>query len=378
MTNASRKQIFEQASTIVVKIGTHVLTDEAGRLSEAKIADLAGGVNHLLDAGHNVILVSSGAVGAGIGRMNLAARPTDLAQLQAVAAIGQSALVESYHRLFAGHGRCAAQVLLTADVLEERARYLNARNTLLSLLAFGAVPIINENDTVSVEELRASFGDNDQLAAIVSNLIHASLLVLLSNVDGLYNGDPASPDSKRISTVASFDDSLFDLACDSSSSLSKGGMASKLRAAKQAVRSGSHVIIADGRKPDVLDRLQQDDSFGTLFLAEETALAARKRWIGFAVKPRGSVRLDSGACRAVQNDGRSLLPIGISDVEGDFVMGDVIQLQDSQGTDIGRGLSNYSADDIRRIRGLHTSRILQVLGHSPYEEVVHRDNMILL
>ena len=377
MTDLVRQEIAAEAHTIVVKVGTRVLTQADGRLNEDQIAQLAGQLHAVLESGRHVVLVSSGAVGAGMGRLGLTSRPTDLAKLQAVAAVGQSALVEVYERSFRCHGRHAAQVLLTAEDLDHRARYLNARNTLLSLLELGAVPVINENDTVAVDELMHTFGDNDRLAAIVTNLIQAPLLVLLSDVEGLYDGNPTDPTSKVIPTVKRLEPSVFDLACDSRNGLSKGGMASKLEAARLATAGGENVIIASGRSAGVLQRIIDAEPVGTLFLAQGQTIAARKRWIGLTVQPRGHLTLDAGACEAVCRQGRSLLPIGVTRVEGDFIKGDVVGLRRPDGCEFARGLSNYDAEEVQRIRGLRTDQISIALGHCPYDEVVHRDNMVV-
>ena len=377
MTDLLRQEIATASSTIVVKVGTRVLTGADGRLDEERISQLAEELHDVLDSGRKVVLVSSGAVGAGMGRMGLTARPTDLAHLQAIAAVGQSMLVEAYDRCLRSFGRHAAQVLLTAEDLEHRTRYLNARNTLLALLEYGAVPIVNENDTVSVEELQTTFGDNDRLAAIVTNLIQAPLLVLLSDVDGLFDGDPQAPESKVVSTVKRLDKSIFDLVRDRDTGLSKGGMASKLEAARQATSAGENVIIAGGRTPGVLEKIISGQPVGTLFLAQGQTIAARKRWIGLTVQPRGRLVLDVGARRAVEHQGRSLLAIGILDAEGDFNKGDIVALVDAAGTEFARGLTNYGSSDLRKIKGIKTSQIADALGHCPYEEVIHRDNLLV-
>jgi glutamate 5-kinase len=312
-----------------------------------------------------------------MGRLGLTRRPQDVGQLQAVAAVGQSVLVEAYERSLRGHGRHAAQVLLTADDLDHRTRYLNARNTILTLLKLGAVPVINENDTVAVDELQISFGDNDRLAAIVTNLIRAPLLVLLSDVEGLYNGDPTDPTSEVIRTVQQLDSSTSALIRDSGKGLGKGGMASKLEAARLATAAGENVIIAGGRVPDVLVRILAAEPIGTAFLAQGQTVAARKRWIGFTVQPRGRLLLDPGARRAIERDGRSLLAIGVVGVEGRFGKGDIVALHEPDGEEFARGLSNYKSDDLRRIQGLQSSEIATTLGHCPYEEVIHRDNMVV-
>jgi glutamate 5-kinase len=377
MRDLLRQEIAALAQTIVVKVGTRVLTREDGQLDPERIGQLADQVQHIMSTGRKVVLVSSGAVGAGMGRLGLKSRPTDIAQLQAVAAVGQPMLVEAYERSLHRHGIHAAQVLLTADDVEHRLRYLNARNTLVTLLEFGAVPIINENDTVSVEELQTTFGDNDRLAAIVTNLIRAPLLVLLSDVDGLYDGDPREPGSRVIPTVERLDSSILGLVRDRLGGLSKGGMASKLEAARLATTGGENVIIASGRSSEVLSQIIAGETVGTLFLAQGQAVAARKRWIGLTVKPRGRLLLDAGAKTAVESKGRSLLAAGVVDAEGQFQKGDVVGLRGPDGIEFARGLTNYSADEVRRIKGLKTSQIGAVLGCCPYDEVIHRDNMVV-
>ncbi len=377
MTDLLRQEIAATADLMVVKVGTRVLTHAGGKLNEERVAQLAEEIHHLWEAGRKVVLVSSGAVGAGMGRLGLDARPKDLARLQAVAAIGQSKLIEAYDRALASHGRHAGQVLLTADDLNHRTRYLNVRNTLLALLECGAVPIINENDTVAVDELQTTFGDNDRLAAMVANLLRAPLLVLLSDVDGLYDGPPSEPGAHVISVVRQIDESIVALVKDRATGLSKGGMASKLAAARMCTAAGENVVIASGRRPGVLKQIIAGEEVGTLFLAQGQSIPSRKRWIGFTAAPRGQIRLDPGAGRAIGRQGRSLLAIGIVDVEGHFAKGDVVALCDGEGAEIARGLSNYSADEIRRIQGLRSEQIAAVLGHCPYDEVVHRDNLAL-
>jgi glutamate 5-kinase len=377
MTDLLRQEIATAATTMVVKVGTRVLTHANGQLNEERIAQLADELHQIIALGRRVALVSSGAVGAGMGRLGLRSRPTDLPRLQAVAAVGQSLLVEAYERHLWKHGCHAAQVLLTAEDVEHRARYLNARNTLLTLMELGAVPIINENDSVSVAELQTTFGDNDRLAAIVTNLIQAPLLVLLSDVDGLYDGDPHQASSRLIPTVRRLDRSIYDLVRDRLTGLSKGGMAGKLEAARIATSAGENVIIASGRTPGALAKIVQGEPTGTLFLARGATVAARKRWIGLTVKPRGYLVLDAGAREAVQRHGRSLLAIGVVGVEGSFRKGDVVGLRDTAGAEFARGLSNYSAGDVLKIKGIRTADITAILGHCPYEEIVHRNNLLV-
>jgi len=365
------------AHTIVVKVGTRVLTKAGGVLDLDRIAALAEDLHYVLSTGRKVVLVSSGAVGAGMGQLQLTERPTDLGRLQAVAAVGQCHLMQAYDQALKKHGRHAAQILLTADDLDHRTKYLNIRNTILTLMEFSAVPIINENDTVSVEELLTTFGDNDRLAAMVTNLIRAPLLVLLSDVLGLYDGDPTDSRSKIIPTVEKVDDSILALVRDKKTGLSKGGMASKLNAARIATTAGENVLITSGRTTDILRRLILGEEIGTLFLAQGQALPAYKRWLGFTVQPRGSLILDAGAVRAVQKNGRSLLAAGVVDAVGNFAKGDVVALKDSAGHEFARGLTNYSSDDVRKIKGLKTAAIEQALGQCPYDEVIHRDNLLV-
>jgi glutamate 5-kinase len=375
MTDTLRQEIALAATTIVVKVGTRTLTRPDGSLDESRIEQLATQLHLLMETGRKVVLVSSGAVASGMGRLGLKERPRDLAKLQAVAAVGQSYLVQTYDRVFRSLGRQAAQVLLTTDDLDERARYLNVRNTLLTLLEFGAVPIINENDTVSTEELQTTFGDNDRLAAMVTNLIRAPLLVLLSDVLGLYDGDPSAEGSKLISTVVKIDESIYGLVRDKKTGLSKGGMASKLNAARAATLSGENVIITSGKDFSVLSRIAAGESVGTLFLAQGQAITSWKRWIGFTAQPRGVLVLDEGAREAVEKKGRSLLAAGVVDVQGDFTKGDVVAVRDRAGFEFARGLTNYSAAEVLRIKGMKTEAIATALGHCPYQEVIHRDNM---
>jgi glutamate 5-kinase len=378
VTDLLRQEIATAAHTIVVKVGTRVLTHEDGTLDESRIARLAEDICQLLDAGRRVVLVSSGAVGAGMSQLGLSQRPLDVARLQAVAAIGQARLIEVYDRTFHKHGRNAAQVLLTADDVDDRTRYLNVRNTLRALLDYKAVPIINENDTVAVDELVATFGDNDRLAALVTNLLRAPLLVILSDVDGLYTGNPKLGHAELIHTVTRLDETVFGYVRDRSSSLSKGGMASKLNAARIVTTAGENVIIASGRQPGILPRILRGEVVGTLVLPQGKSITPRKRWIGFSAQSCGRLVVDAGARLAIVEQGRSLLAAGIIDVEGDFRKGDLVTLSDQQGREIARGLTNYHAEEVDRIKGLRSDRITQVLGYRPYDEVIHRDNMAVV
>jgi glutamate 5-kinase len=375
MKDLVRLEIAASANPLVVKVGSRVLTDRSGH--QQRIAALAEELAQLADGGRRVVLVSSGAVAAGMSRLGLARRPADLAQLQAVAAIGQSHLIEVYDRVLKQFGRHAAQILLTADDLNDRTRYLNVRNTLLALFEHGAIPIINENDTVSVEELQLGFGDNDHLAAMVTHLIRAPLLVLLSDVDGLFSGDPAEPSSSLLPLVDRLDERVFQLARVHRGGVSKGGMASKLQAARIATAAGENVIIANGHHHRILSEILAGRPVGTLILAHGHSVGSRKRWIGFTARPRGQLVLDAGACRAIGQQGRSLLAAGIVDVIGQFQKGDVVGLRGETGPEFARGLTNYPSEEIRRIGGKRSERIAEILGHRPYEEVIHRDNLVL-
>ncbi|MFN6127558.1 MAG: glutamate 5-kinase [Planctomycetota bacterium] len=374
----SDRQVLVDAPTWIVKVGSRSLTDSHGRLDADQIASLATQLIVLKEMGKEVVLVSSGAVASGMGRLAMTSRPTDLATLQAVAAIGQTHLIQVYEQTLHRHGSRAAQILLTAAELDDRVAYLNVRNTLLRLLELGAIPIINENDSVAVDELKTTFGDNDRLAGMVAGLFHASALVILSDVHGLYDRDPRDPNALVLSTVAKIDESIEDLVRDRNTGISKGGMSSKLSTARFVTNSGQSAAIAWGREPDVLVRLARGESIGTLFMPQSRSLVSRKRWIGFSAQPIGAVVVDNGAVQAMKAGGRSLLPIGILRVEGDFGKGDVISVRTGESQEIARGLTNYSAEQIRKIQGVRSDRIEQILGQCPYEEVIHRDNLTIV
>jgi glutamate 5-kinase len=375
---AIRQQVIAAAQTVVVKVGTRVLTQKEGTLDYQRIEQLAEEIHAISAGGRKVVLVSSGAVGAGISLLGLNGRPTDLAKLQAVAAVGQTHLIQTYDRTLARHGRRAAQVLLTLEDVDDRIRYLNVRNTLVSILEFGAVPIVNENDTVSVEELKTTFGDNDRLAAMVTNLIRAQLLIVLSDIEGLYDGDPSLPTSKLVSTVERIDERVLSFVRDRKTGLSKGGMASKLEAARMVTTAGENMIIASGRQPNMLTKIMAGETHGTLFLAQGKGISQFKRWLGFSAQVRGRIQVDQGARKAILEKGRSLLAAGVVGTQGDFQKGDVVALCDDEGQVVARGLSNYSSADVERIKGLKSDKIAQVLGRRPYEEVIHRDNLAIV
>lgn len=378
MENASRQSLLGGAETVVVKVGSRVLSGPDGCLDIGQVRALSTQLATIADGGHQVVLVSSGAVASGMGRLGLKQRPTDLARLQAVAAVGQAHLIQTYESYFSTLGRHAAQILLIADDLDDRTRYLNVRNTLLALLQLGVIPIINENDTVAVDELLTTFGDNDRLAAMVAGLFSRPALIILSDVEGVYNTDPRNPDAQVLHTIAQVDQSIFDLAVNRATGISKGGMGSKLKAAQFVTQSGAPVIIAGGRVENVLTRLIAGEELGTLFLPSPRGMAPKKRWIGFTAQASGSVAVDAGAARAIRSGGPSLLAIGIVQVSGKFLKGEVLSVVDEAGVEIARGLSNYSAHELLKIRGLRSPAIAEVLGHCPYEEVIHRDNMTVV
>jgi glutamate 5-kinase len=371
-----RDEVVLSARTWVVKVGTSVLTGSDGTLDPAQIGHLAEQISAVTSTGRRVALVSSGAVGAGIGQLGLARRPDNLRQLQAAAAVGQAYLIRAYDEGFRRHGRHAAQLLLTHEDFDNRARYLNMRNTLTALFEYDAVPVINENDTISVDEIK--FGDNDQLAAMVANLIQATLLVILSVVDGLCRADPGAAGlGEVVPLVSHLDDEILGLAGDSRSSLGTGGMRSKLQAAALVTRAGGSVIIASGKRPEPLTRILAGEPVGTLFLARGATQGARKRWIGLTARPRGHLIVDAGARLALESGIKSLLAIGIVAVVGDFEKGDVVGIRDPDGREFARGLTNYPASDARRILGLRTEQARLAIGSALYDEVIHRDNLVL-
>jgi glutamate 5-kinase len=373
---AVRRDVIAAARTLVVKVGTSVLSRDDDTLDESRMNDLARQLHAVRASGRQVVLVSSGAIGAGIGLLGLPGRPGDLPHLQAAAAVGQAHLIRRYDDCLQQYGYRAAQLLLTANDFKQRARYLNVRNTLRTLFEYNIIPIINENDTVSVDEIR--FGDNDRLAALVSHLLDAPLVVILSVVDGLYDSDPRSPGSRVIRLVDEWDESLRSLATKDRSSRGTGGMHTKLESVRIATSVGENVIIASGRNPRVLDQILAGEEVGTLFLGRSGSLPAWKRWIGYSQPPRGQLVLDEGARAAVSEKGRSLLAIGVKGVRGDFRKGEVVSLVDAVGKEFARGLSNYSAEDLVRIAGQKTESIGEILGSCPYDEVIHRDNLVVL
>jgi glutamate 5-kinase len=371
------RQRIPQTRRWVVKIGSALLTRDGAGLDievlEPWVAQLAA--RRL--AGHDLVLVSSGAVAQGMARMGWSRRPRALHELQAAAAIGQMGLIRAWEACFARHGLHTAQVLLTRDDLANRERYLNARSTLRTLLALGVVPVVNENDTVATDELR--FGDNDTLAALVANLIEAELLVLLTDQEGLFEADPRTHPEARLITETRVDDNRLDaVAGGSGGGLGSGGMVTKVRAARLAARSGCTTIIASGRAADALARLGQGEPVGTLLSPVQEPQAARKQWLAGHLRVSGRLVLDAGAARALREQGRSLLAVGVKAVRGQFKRGEVVACVDEQGQEIARGLVNYDVQETLRIQGQPSAAFVDILGYIDDEELIHRDNLVLL
>jgi glutamate 5-kinase len=371
MSRVERQALMGRVRSIVVKLGTNVLADERGLLDPSHIGRIVDQVTALEARGLRVTIVSSGAIAAGMGDLNLAKRPAALPQLQACASVGQAKLMMMFDLALKAHGRHAAQILLVRNDMEDRSRYLNIRNCIAALQAYGAVPIINENDTVSVDEIR--FGDNDVLAAMVTNLLRADLLALLTTVGGLYR-DKAR--KERFDIVRDAREALA-AADETRSALGSGGMATKLEAAAKVVAAGEMAAIADGRRPNVLVDLLAGQPVGTLFVPRTQKMTARQRWIGLTARPRGRIRIDAGAARALRAR-KSLLASGITGVEGTFAAGDVVAVVGPDGAPIAQGLANFSSEDIDKIKGLRTSRFAAVLGERTYDEVVHADNLVVM
>lgn len=371
-----RSEIIRNVKRVVVKIGTASLCDKSGSLDERRVERLAGQVHALRQRGLQVAVVSSGAIGAGMNELGLTKRPTRLPQLQACAAVGQGRLVSVYDRCFRQWGYHAAQMLLTREDIDDRKRYLNASNAIHAVLAYGGVPLINENDTIAVEEI--TFGDNDGLAALVTHLLQAQLMILLSVVDGLYE-NPDAPQRERrvIPEVPAVTDEIIALAAEEMSQGGRGGMASKLEAARSATLAGEAALIANADAPRVLERIFDGEPVGTLFLPNTRRMRSRKRWLRFGSRPRGTIHVDAGARDALAKRGKSLLPSGVTAVSGAFNRGDLVAVCDGEGREFARGLTNYAADEIAAIRGRRSSDINRLLGEAPYQEVIHRDHLVL-
>ncbi|HEY5862801.1 MAG TPA: glutamate 5-kinase [Casimicrobiaceae bacterium] len=365
------------ARRVVVKVGSSLVTNDGRGLDHAAVARWAAEIAALKRGGRDVVLVSSGAIAEGMLRLGWQKRPRAIHELQAAAAVGQMGLIQAYEAAFAQYGLRTAQVLLTHDDLADRRRYLNARTTLTTLLALGVLPIINENDTVTTDEIR--FGDNDTLGALVTNLIEADVLVLLTDQSGLYTADPRrDPSATLVQTATAGDPALEAMAGGAGSALARGGMLTKILAAKRAARSGASTVIASGREADVLTRLAAGEAVGTALIAATASLAARKQWLADHVRLAGKLTLDAGAVRALAREGKSLLPIGVVAVEGDFGRGEVVGCLAPDGREVARGLVNYASGEIPKILRKPSAEIESILGYVAEPELIHRDNLVLL
>ncbi|WP_341675770.1 glutamate 5-kinase [Niveibacterium sp. SC-1] len=370
-----REQIRE-ARRLVVKVGSALVTDNGRGLALAALEDWARQIAALRREGREVVLVSSGAIAAGMQRLGWSSRPHETHALQAAAAVGQMGLAQAYEGVFSAHGLKTAQILLTHEDLADRTRYLNARSTLATLLDLGVVPIINENDTVVTDEIK--FGDNDTLGALVANLIEADALVILTDQQGLYTADPRQDPNATLVSEGRAEDRAFEaMAGGAGTGISRGGMITKIRAAQRAARSGAHTCIASGREADVLLRLVKAEALGTLLHASSSPLAARKQWIADHLQLAGRLRLDDGAVRALEA-GKSLLPVGVIGVEGDFLRGEAVACLDATGRVVARGLVNYASREIGRIARHASHEIESILGYVDEPELIHRDNLVLL
>lgn len=376
MSKRSQRGLGATSQRWVVKIGSALLTDDGKGLDTQAIAGWVDQLAALCASGVELVLVSSGSIAEGMVRLGWQQRPTEVYNLQAAAAVGQMGLVQCYEGNFARHGKHTAQILLTHDDLSNRKRYLNARSTLQALVAYGVVPVVNENDTVVTNEIR--FGDNDTLGALVANLVEADLLVILTDQDGLCNKDPRQhADAELLHEVRAGDPALEAMAGSKGGALGSGGMLTKVKAAELAARSGTQTIVANGRETDILLRLRQDEMLGTLFVTDQEPLVARKQWLAGHLQVKGEVWLDAGAVSVLQQQGKSLLAVGVTNIVGDFSRGEMVQIKDHQGALIGRGLINYNAQEAEQIMGLGSERIAATLGYVNEPELIHRDNLVL-
>lgn len=380
MKNASadKKSILSKARRVVIKVGSAVLTSSGGGLDQKRIEQLAKEIVSIMDERREVVLVSSGAIAAGLAKLGLKkTKGMPLPLKQAAAAVGQSGLMWMYEKTFGAHGKKVAQVLLTREDLSNRSRFLNARNTLQTLLEYGVIPIINENDTVAVDEIK--FGDNDNLSGMVVQLTDADLLVILSDIDGLYTADPRlHPDARFIPLVEKITAEMERGAGDALSGVGTGGMRSKIMAAKKVGAYGVPMVILNGKKIGMLAALFDGRETGTLFLPRLEKMDSRKHWIAYTAASKGGIVVDDGGRDALVHKGKSLLPGGVVSVEGTFKVGDCVNCLDLRGSVFARGLTKYSSVDLDRIRGLKTSQIEPVLGHKDYDEVIHRDDLVIL
>lgn len=371
----NNRDCIKNSKRWVVKIGSALLTANGNGLDKEAIALWVKQIVHQLESGIEIIIVSSGAVAEGMSRLSWIERPNSVHGLQVAAAVGQTGLVQAYESQFQEYGRNTAQILLDHDDISNRERYLNVRNTLQELIKLGVIPVINENDTVATDQIR--FGDNDTLAALVANIIDADLLVILTDQDGLFDADPRkNPNANLVTNGNSQDESLLELA-GSSSTLGRGGMITKLKAAKLAARSGANTVIAGGRVNQILSRLSEGEELGTMLISDKEPIAARKQWLVGRLKVCGSLTLDLGASKMLTDHGKSLLPVGVLSIKGTFYKGDLVTCVDEKGLEIARGLVNYNSEESAKILGKSSEMIADELGYCDAEELIHRDNLVL-
>jgi glutamate 5-kinase len=369
---------LRNAQRIVIKVGTSTLAHSTGKLNLNRMEQLVRQLADLQNQGREVVLVSSGAIGIGMGRLGLAERPVSIVERQAVAAVGQGLLMQVYEKFFSEYGQIMAQILLTRGDISERKRYLNARNTILTLLKYQVTPIINENDTVATEELKNKIGENDSLSALVAGLIEADLLILLSDIDGLYTADPKKDASATlIPLVTEIDDKICKMAGGAGSEWGTGGMLTKLEAAKMATAAGTSMVLMNGKEPAKIQNVFSGHPEGTVFLSSQPLVNSRKRWIAYGPVVNGELIVDSGAEQALLKQGTSLLPSGIVDLRGEFEEGDLIRILNMNQTELGRGLTNYGKEHLLKIKGKKSAEIETILGYKAADEVIHRDNLVI-
>ena len=371
----NKQTIMKDVRRIVVKVGTSTLTYDTGLLNLGRIDKLVKQLSDLQNSGHEIVLVTSGAIGAGMGKLRLSQRPKTLPEKQAAAAVGQGVLLHMYQKFFSEFGKTIGQVLLTKDDFSDRRRFIHARDAFFQMMRQDVVPIVNENDAVVVDEIKV--GDNDTLSALVASLIEADLLIILSDVDGLYTDNPhTNPEAKRLEIVESIDKSIHDMSGGAGSKLGTGGMATKINAAEISTAAGVSMVIADGSVPDVLQKVVAGESIGTLFLGQKEKMKARQHWISFGSRVEGQIVVDEGAKKALKNK-KSLLPSGMTEVKGAFLRGVAVEVVDESGEVIGTGITNYPADELKHLIGVKSDQIEEKIGYKDYDVIIHVDNMIL-
>lgn len=377
MSEFNRKDFFSGVKRVVIKVGSSILTDSSGSILDFRFGEIASQIFKIREKGIEIIIVSSGAIASGMKKLNINKRPIEIHLKQAMAACGQSSLIQSYEDSFSSYGIQVAQILLTHDGLSDRKRFLNARKTINKLLEMQIVPVVNENDTVAVEEIM--FGDNDNLAALVTSLSEADLLVLLTDIEGFYDKDPKKHnDAKFISFISEIDGEVERIAGKSSGLTTVGGMRTKIQAVKKASDFGVPSIIASGIRENILINIFDGDEDGTFFLPSKGKLSARKHWIAYNLKSTGQIVVDEGAKKAITINGKSILPSGIKEVRGDFEIGDPITCIDENGMEIAKGITSYSSDEIKKISGARTSDVEKILGYKYSDEVIHRDDLAVI